>query len=134
MLTSTLSINLNVLPQFLYFIVQHIKCTLYSFFITNLPKIKTFFQIKKPINKFQLAHHPIKEWNILVFRSVFLSILIGVAMGLFPARGVATAGYSLHNTCWASCWSWMNSFLRTYALTFRLLELLLSCLVAIRLG
>ena len=49
MLTSSLSINFNVFPPLLCFIVQFISCKPHFFFITNLQKIKILFQIKKPI-------------------------------------------------------------------------------------
>ena len=86
MLTLSLSIDLNVFLPFLYLIVQFIKYKPHFFFITNLPKIKIPFQIKKPINKIQLAYISIKEWNFLVVRSVSLNILIIVAMRWFPSK------------------------------------------------
>ena len=74
MLTSPLSIDLNLFPPFLCFIVQFIRCKSHLFFITNLPKIKILFQIKKPVNKIYLTHISVKEWNFLVVRSASLNI------------------------------------------------------------
>ena len=86
MFSSSLSIDLNIFPPFFYFIVQFIKCKLHFFFITNLPKIKILFQIKKSINKIQLTHISIKEWNILVVRNTSLNILITVVVRWFPSK------------------------------------------------
>ena len=63
-----------------------IRCKPYFFFFTNLPKIKMLFQIKNPINKIQLTHISIKEWNFLVARSVSLNILIIVVVIWFPSK------------------------------------------------
>ena len=86
MLTLSLSIDLNVFPPFLCFIIQFIRCKPHFFFITNLPKIKILFQIKKSVNKIQLTYISIKEWNFLVVRSASLNILIIVAMRWFPSK------------------------------------------------
>ena len=80
MLTSPLSIDLNVFPPFLCFIVQFIWCKPHFFIITNLPKIKILFQIKKSVNKIQFAffffspHYSIpKCYNYSILSSSFYS-------------------------------------------------------------
>ena len=86
MLTSSLSIDLNVFLTFLCFIIQFIRCKLHFFFITNLPKIKILFQIKKSVNKTQLTHISVKEWNFLVVWSASLNILIVVVVRWFSIK------------------------------------------------
>ena len=86
MFTSSLSTDLNVFPLFFYFIIQFIRCKPYSFFITNLSKIKIFFQIKKSVNKIQLTHISIIEWNFFVIKSASLNILIIVVVRWFPSN------------------------------------------------
>ena len=68
------------------FIIQFIRCKPHFFFITNLPKIKILFQIKKPVNKIQLTHIYIKEWNFLVVRNASLNVLIIVVVRRFPSK------------------------------------------------
>ena len=86
MLTLSFSIDLNDFPQFLCFIIQFIRCQPHFFFIKNLPKIIIPFQIKKPVDKNQLTHISIKEWNFLIVRSVSLNILIIVVVRWFPSK------------------------------------------------
>ena len=100
MLTLPLFINLNVFPPFLSFIVLFIRCKPYSFFITNLPKIKILFKIKKPMNKIQLTHISVKEWNFLVVRSASLNILDIVVVRWFPRRRVAIFCSISPIICW----------------------------------
>ena len=110
MLTSPLSIDLNGFPPFLCFIVQFIICKPYSFFITNLPKIKILFQIKKPINKIQLTDISIKEWNFLVVRSMSLNILIIVVVRWFPSKKLAIICLISPIICWLFSWNyWFSS-------------------------
>ena len=66
--------------------VQFISCKPHFFFITNLLKIKILFQIKKPVNKIQLIHIFVTEWNFLVVRSASLNILIIVIARWFPSK------------------------------------------------
>ena len=109
MLTSLLSIDLNVFPPFLCFIVQFIKCKPYS--ITNLPKIKILFQINKPINKIQLTHISLKEWNFLVVRSTSLNILIVVVVRWFPSKKLAIICLISPIICWLFSWNcWFSSW------------------------
>ena len=86
MFTSSLSIYLNVFPPFLCFIIQFIRCKPHLFFITNLPKIKILFQIKKLVNKIHLTHIFVKEWNFLVVRSASLNISNIVVARWFPSK------------------------------------------------
>ena len=129
MLTSPLSIDLNVFPSFLCFIAQFIKCNPYS--ITNLPKIKILFQIKKPINKIQLTHISLKEWNFLVVRNTSLNILIIVVVRWFPSKKLAIICLISPIICWLfswNCWfsSWASSQnLRNSALVRIMLSMLL---------
>jgi len=52
----------------------------------KLPKIKILLQIKKLVNKIQLTHISIKEWNFLIVRSVSLYILIIIVVIWFPSN------------------------------------------------
>ena len=142
MLTLLLFINLNVFPPFLSFIVQFIRCKTYSFFIKNLPKIKILFKIKKPMNKIQLTHFSIKEWNFLVVRSASLNILNIVVVRWFPSKKSSNLlpdfTYNLLNffkNCWFSSWvSLRNSNLVRTVLSMSLLWWSLSHWLAIRTG